>query len=418
MPSNWKVFTYKAFIYLVVATTLSACGGGSSSNSAEPIDTNVFQTKLALGENLFFDENLSFNRTQSCSTCHNPDRAFVDDRTDNNGETLATSLGDNEFSLGDRNAPTLAYAAEAPSFQYGMHTRFNSDQNDYVGYLGGQFSDGRSINLQAQAREPMLSDIEMGMLEPEAVIERVLENPDYEAAFITLFGDTIFDDTELAFDAVTESIAEFEKSPEFSSFDSKYDRSLTGDYILNPLSKAASGQAFFFSPDKTNCATCHQLNANNDRSETFTSYEYHNIGIPVNTDTRSENGVDANFVDEGLGANANITTDASSEIGKHKVPTLRNIALTAPYMHNGIFKELGTVLKFYDHYLAGSTNTINPETGLAWGDAEVADTIAFTELEEGELRSDEEIEDLICFLRMLTDERYEHLINDDLDCGL
>lgn len=411
MPLNWKIL-----ICTITAATLSACGGGGSSGSSA--DTNVFQTKLALGENLFFDENLSFNRTQSCSTCHNPNRAFIDNRTNEEGERFSTSLGDNGFSLGDRNAPTLTYAGEAPDFQYGTHTRFNSDQNDYVGYLGGQFSDGRSTDLQAQAREPILSDIEMGMLEPETVIERILENPDYEAAFITLFGDTIFDNVELAFDAVTESIAEFEKSPEFSSFDSKYDKSLTGDYILNPLSKAASGQAFFFSPDKTNCATCHQLNANNDRSETFTSYEYHNIGVPVNTDVRTNNGVDASFVDEGLGANTHITEDATSEIGKHKVPTLRNIALTAPYMHNGVFKELATVLKFYDHYLAGSTNTINPETGLAWEEAEVTDTIAFTELEEGELRSDEEIEDLICFLRMLTDERYEHLIEDDLDCGL
>lgn len=79
------------------------------------------------------------------------------------------------------------------------------------------------------------------------------------------------------------------------------------------------------------------------------------------------------------------------------MPTRRNIALAPPYMNNGGFTELETVLKFYDHYLSGPTNTMNPEIGLAQKAAKVTDTIAFTELEEDEIRSDQEVEDLICF---------------------
>ena len=100
-------------------------------------------------------------------------------------------------------------------------------------------------------------------------------------------------------------------------------------------------------------------------------------------------------------------------IGKFKVPTLRNIAVTAPYMHNGVFNELTTVIQFYDHFLVGSKHTINPETGAVWANAEQPSTIAKTELKDGRKLKPAQVEQLVCFLRTLTDKRYEHLIKDN-----
>lgn len=373
-------------------------------------------TKAELGERIFSDVNFSANRTQSCATCHNPDHAFIDNRLDSNDDTLAVSLGDDDVSFGDRNTPTATYANLSPDFSYGTHSRFNSEQPDYEGFIGGQFLDGRETDLQGQAGGPFLNLLEMGMTDKEAVVQRILENQAYTISFKSLFGETIFDDIDTAYAALTESIAEFEKTDAFASFDSKYDRSLEGDYFYDPLSKAALGKALFFSQQFTNCATCHQLRPNGNNRETFTNYEYHNIGVPVNTAARALNGFGDDFIDTGLQANPNGPTDADA--GKFKVPTLRNAAVTAPYMHNGVFRELKTVIQFYDKHVAGSQYTTNPETGEAWREAEIPDTVSLTELEDGDKLDDDDVEALVCFIRTLTDARYEHLIPENgIDCG-
>lgn len=400
-----------------LAATLSACGGGASNteprNTLPEPEPLAFQTKVALGEALYNDTNLSLNRTQSCATCHNPDAAFIDDRLDSEGKVSATSLGDDALSFGDRNTPTAAYAAFTPEFGEGTHSRFNSQQPDYTGFVGGQFIDGRATDLQAQAEGPFVNPKEMGMPDEESVVLRVKENSDYLASFTALYGDAIFDDINAAYSAVADAIAEFEKTDEFAPFSSKYDKSLRGEYTYDPLSKAAQGKALFFSQQFTNCATCHQLRANSNPQELFTNFEYHNIGVPSNTADRTLYGLDTSFIDNGLLDNE-LVTDAAHK-GKFKVPTLRNVAVTAPYMHNGVFKELSTVIKFYDHFLTGSEHTLNPETGLAWAAPEVPETVSTTELVDGNKLDESEVEALVCFLHTLTDERYEPLIPDN-DC--
>lgn len=92
---------------VTIALSLCACGGSSGGDTPTPPPLK-FATKQALGENLFSDVNLSLNRTQSCATCHNPDHAFIDDRLDANNQISAVSIGDDQVSLGDRNAPTAA----------------------------------------------------------------------------------------------------------------------------------------------------------------------------------------------------------------------------------------------------------------------------------------------------------------------
>jgi cytochrome c peroxidase len=395
----------------------AACGGGGTPYTDEASTrAAAFTTKEALGESLYSDTNLSLNCTQSCATCHNPEHAFIDDRRNDSGEVSAVSLGDDGVSLGDRNSPTAAYARFIPEFKPASHARFNSQQPDYDGFVGGQFLDGRENNLEGQAGGPPTNPLEMGMPDKNSVIERIKENENYMSTFEALYGSNIFDDIDEAYHAMTDSIAAFERTESFAPFSSKYDKSLTGDYAYDPLSKAAAGKALFFSQQFTNCATCHQLKVNGSSEETFTNYEYHNIGVPSNQATLTLSEKDDSFTDNGLLDNPQVT-DANAR-GKFKVPTLRNSAVTGPYMHNGVFKNLKTVIQFYDHFLLNSDHTLNPETGQAWRPAEIEETVSETELADGRKLSADEVEALVCFLRTLTDERWEHLIeHNGVDCG-
>ena len=349
----------------------------------------------ALGRALFFDVNLSAQRSQACATCHQPERAFSDGRDNRAGG--AASLGGDGHSLGDRNTPALAYAALVPNFQR------EADGE----YRGGLFHDGRARDLAEQAAEPPLNPIEMAMPDAAGVIARVREQAYYVAAFKKLFRDDIFDDTQAAYAALTTAIAAFEQGPPFATFDSRYDRYLAGDYTMSDEEEL--GRRLYFS-DLTNCMHCHLLRINTERvHEPFTDFRYHNIGLPINIALRTSNGRGVDVRDRGLGAHPDVD-DARAE-GKFRTPTLRNVAVTAPYMHNGVFARLETAISFYNQYIVVNANAgINPETNAAWGKPEVADNIAIELLREGQPLDDERIAALVAFLRTLTDRRYEALL--------
>lgn len=349
--------------------------------------------KEDLGRILFFDVNLSKNRTQSCATCHNPDAGFVDDR--DNGVKKMASLGDDGKSLGDRQAPTASYAKFSPTFHFDEKTKK---------YVGGQFWDGREATLEGQAGGPPLNPIEMGMSDKKAVVDRLKENSLYVDSFKKIFGADIFKNDDKAYEAMTIAIASFERTDEFSPFDSKYDRYLKGEYDLTPLEDL--GKSIFFSNNNNSCANCHVLKGEDKEGETFTNYQYHNIGTPTNNELRAKNGVKA--IDEGLLANSNVLDVAQK--GKHKVPTLRNVAVTGPYMHNGVFKDLKTVVEFYDKYNNKDRN-IDPETNKPWDEPEVKDNISLQELKANKL-TDRKVEALVAFMKLLTDKKYEHLLEE------
>lgn len=350
-----------------------------------------------LGRLLYFDVNLSMNRTQSCATCHAPDRGFSDPR--GTGVRAAASLGDDGHSLGDRNAPTAAYAAFSPRFHRTADGK----------YIGGQFLDGREPDLAGQAGGPPLNPIEMGMPDKASVVERLRENPAYVAAFERHFGSDIWQDTDRAYRAMADSIAAFEKTDFFAPFDSKYDRYLRGEYKLTKQEDL--GMTLFFSQQFTNCNLCHQLKPRPAvDGETFTNYEYHNIGTPPNKALRAENGKGPDFVDRGLLDNPAV--DDPAQAGRFKVPTLRNVAVTGPYMHNGVFSDLRTVVLFYNKYNSRSEKRqINPETGARWVEPEVADNLSEKELKTGPALDDKRIDALVAFMKALTDRRYEHLLD-------
>jgi len=251
----------------------------------------------------------------------------------------------------------------------------------------------------------------MGMPDKAATVNRILENSDYVAAFQHHFGNAVFDDTDQAYAAMAESIAAFEMTTEFAPFDSKYDRSRSryeGDDPYIMTTQESLGETLFFSEQFTNCQLCHQLKSLPGRQEElFSNHGYFNIGVPVNQAVRAANGKGASHIDHGLLDNPAVTDMAHD--GKFKVPSLRNIAVTGPYMHNGLFADLTTVVLFYDKF-NNVTRTLNPETGLAWAEAEVAGTVATDKLEEGGALSDAEVAAMVAFLKTLTDQRYEPLI--------
>lgn len=368
---------------------LSACS--NNLNKAELI--KIKEEKIQLGKSLYFDKNLSKNRSQACSTCHNPEAGFVDDR--DNGVSKQASLGDNGHSIGDRQAPSAAYAMFSPHFHYDKKTKE---------YIGGQFWDGREATLAGQAGGPPTNPDEMGMSSKEATIKRLLENEFYVQGFKKIYGEDIFTKVDEAYLAMTKVIEAFEQTKEFAPFDSKYDRYLKGEYDLTPLEDL--GMSLFFSNNNNTCSSCHLLKKEGARGETFTNYEFHNIGTPINTALRAKNGVTS--IDNGLLNNPQVT-DVKHK-GKYKVPTLRNVAVTAPYMHNGVFKELKTVILFYDKY-NHKKRVNNPETGKKWQDPEVKETINLDDL-KSKKQNDRKIESIVAFLKLLTDKRYEHLLND------
>jgi cytochrome c peroxidase len=356
-------------------------------------------TEEALGEALFFDTNLSKNRTMACATCHAPDFAFTDPREAEIGR--AVSLGDDGTSLGTRNAPTAAYARFSPPFHRTAEGL----------YVGGEFLDGRQQGLEGQAGEPVLNPVEMGMPDKATVVARLRENADYAEAFARLYGSGVLNDTDAAYEAMTEAIARFERTDEFAPFDSRYDRYLRGEVKLTDQEEL--GRVLFFSKQFTNCNQCHQLQKQGGLpEETFTNYEYHNIGVPRNEALVAAHGSAAGFVDTGLLQNPEV--DDPAEAGKFKVPTLRNVAVTGPYMHNGVFRDLRTVVLFYDKYNSKRPERqVNPETGEPWGPPEVPGTLSMTELEHGPALKDDRIDALVAFLKTLTDKRYEPLLEQE-----
>ena len=343
------------------------------------------QKKVALGEQLFTAKSLSQGKNMSCATCHDLDHAMIDHRT----SAKSTSVSSDSNKVGDRNAPTAAYAMFSP--------RFHFDSGEGL-YIGGQFLDGREPDLQGQAKGPFLNPAEMQMTDEAAVITEVESNITMNSQLKEIYGDDIFNNTIKAYNAVADSIALFEMSPVFAPFDSKYDNYLAGKASLTDLEQ--EGLKLF--DGKALCSACHPATTDDGSHPLFTDYSYDNIGVPYNSDlneTRHMHGQTLP-IDNGLGK----TVSDSSLNGAFKVSTLRNIAVTGPYMHNGLFKDLKTVVHFYN--TRDVKGAKNPETNTIWEPSEVPQTVNHVELGDLGL-SDHEEDAIVAFLETLTDEKFK-----------
>lgn len=383
-----------ATYYLLAIITLTSLTIANLSHAESPTNPS----KEQLGKQLFNDQSLSKSGTQSCASCHDSQHAFIDSRKNIQHKELAgntVSLGQDKRSLGDINAPSLTYAALVPDFHF--------DKEEGL-FIGGLFLNGRAKNLKDQAKQPFTNPIEM-QTTPEVVVSKVTNQ--YGDSLKSLYGDDIFSSTDKAFDAIADSIAAFERTKAFSSFDSKFDRVLQGKEQFTP--EEQRGHDIFVDEDKANCAACHPVPelTSSKQDSLFTDFTYDNLGVPSNHPLRVLNGLGGSHQDDGLYNNPQVNDPELK--GAFRVSSLRNIAVTAPYMHNGIFTDLRTVISFYnDRDVEGA---INPETGNEWRKPEVDATKNTEELGDLGLKEDE-IDDILAFLKTLTDQRYEHLMAD------
>jgi cytochrome c peroxidase len=280
----------------------------------------------ALGERLFFDPILSKDRTVSCASCHKPEHAFADN--------VAFSPGV-RGQLGSRNTPSAMNGAGRLEF----------------------FWDGRASSLEEQALGPIANPKEMDLPLAEA-LARLKADAAYAKAFARLLGGPATEKT------LARAIAEFERTLETAN--SPYDRYVAGDdRALTPA--AARGRLLFIG--KANCNNCHS-------GEDFTADRLKNIGL--------FNGKE--LTDAGRAA---VTKDRS-HAGLFKIPSLRNVAVTAPYMHNGMFKTLREVVEYYNTPDAFVKESINRDKAL---DVKLNLTPV-------------EVDELVAFLEALTDDRF------------
>ena len=379
-----------------------------------------------LGEKLYFDENLSEPSGQACASCHLPP-SFVDPDSH-----FPVSEGVIPGLFGGRNSPMSAYAMYAP-------TRFFDDEEGL--WIGGQFWDSRATGevlgdpLADQALGPFLNPVEMANTSKAQVIADVAAS-DYAGLFEQVWGAGSLVDVEAAYDRVALSIAAFERTRLFGQFSSQYDAYLEACLIegidindcAQGIGKAAQNVAkkYFskeelrgfelFMGDNNNdgvldkgegalCVGCHVVDWTADPGNVvvpawapddlvpplFTDFTYDNLGVPKNV----EYPLDPNApVDLGLGA----VVGDPDEDGKFKVMTVRNIGLTAPYAHNGLFKSLKEIVHFYNtRDVPGAL-----QKGEDWPAPEVPYTVNADELGNLGLSDDDE-DALVEFLKTLND---------------
>jgi len=351
--------------------------------------------KEALGRAIFHDRSLSQPAGQSCASCHALSNAFSDPRQG------PTSQGATAGLFGPRNGPSLMYAAFTPPLQAAGEGAFS--------YLGGLFRDGRVDTLEAQAQGPMLNPIEMGNPDAAAVVAKLAAAP-YAGRFQAIYGADIFSRTDDAFNAMAEAIATFERGSTFRPFSSKYDAWQRGQTTLTAAEQR--GLALFNDPAKANCASCHSGEGNRKSgvNPLFTDFGYDNVGVPRNPANRfykQAPGVNPDgrqYVDIGL--RAVVWRDAAR--GQFKAPTLRNVAVSGPYMHNGYFRTLRGVVEFYNSRDARPVcpDAFTPEAqALAagcWPVAEIPETVNHDGMGDLKLTA-QEVDDVVTFLGTLTD---------------
>jgi cytochrome c peroxidase len=250
-----------------------------------PEDNALTSDKIELGRMLFFDKRLSADGTISCTTCHLPQLAFTDARQ------LSQGIGG---LSGLRNAPTLINRAFAKK----------------------QFWDGSAASLEEQAKGPLIHPMEMGMASHEDVVGHVAAITGYREWFKRVFR------SEISITNLAKAIAAFERT--LLSGNTKYDRFKAGDPQALSVSEQRGLELF---EGKARCNQCHS-------GFNFTDEEFHNIGV----------GWDQRNIDLGRYS----VTSLQQDIGAFKTPTLREIALTAPYMHDGSMASLEEVIEFYD----------------------------------------------------------------------
>jgi cytochrome c peroxidase len=379
--------------------------------------------EIQLGDLIFHDTNLSLNRNQACSSCHKG-AGFVDQgKAVSEGSAINPETG--ALFTGTLNTPSVGYTAYSPDFNWDKYLK---------AYVGGLFWNGRAKNMVNQAQQPFLNPIEMAMPDARAVVDRLSENETYRQQFRKLYGITlphkkpspkVVNDV---FVNMAHAIASYEQqNEEFSKFNSKFDYVLTGMTTFTPQEQL--GFDLFNNPLKGNCAVCHSSDSTLDKKgriivpPLFTNFSYENIGAPRNLRIPGNPEPDL-----GLGGRPDIQKydKQGLQIGKHKTMSLRNVAITAPYGHNGVFPSLQMIVHFYNtrdvlpHTYTASDGSVKDCTNISgnppfpsqcWPVPEVSENLSTQFGNLGLLGN--ETAAIVAFMNTLTDD-YPTMGNDPL----
>jgi cytochrome c peroxidase len=292
-----------------------------------------------LGRQIFFDASLSASGKQACAICHDPRHAYAP----SNGLAVQPGgAGMNEFGL--RAVPSLRYLQFTPRFSRHL-AQPSPDGVEDEGPAGGFTRDGSVQTLHEQALLPLLNPVEMANASVSALGER-LRRTSYSVRFRQVYGADIFDHPALAAARATEALEAFEtQDPSFHPYTSKFDSAMSGN--ANFSAQELRGYTLFNDPQKGNCAKCHvDVPGPGGRPAQFTDYGHVAVGVPRNPEIAANR--DPRFVD--LGVCGPVRKDLSAEpglCGLFKTPTLRNAAGRQVFFHNGRFRTLSDVLRFY-----------------------------------------------------------------------
>ena len=288
-----------------------------------PEDNPQTPEKISLGEKLYNDKRFSADGTVSCATCHAPDKAF--------GDGLPVAEGIKKLK-GTRNSPTVINAV----------------------YYTTQFWDGRVPSLEEQAKAPFINPVEHGLKDHGPIVETVKKDPVYRKEFKKVFG---VEPEEITIDHVVKAIAAFERT--VISGDSPFDRYLYGGEKGAMSESAIRGLQLF--RVKARCQDCHAIG---QTSSIFTDNKFHNLGVGFSSieprlfeiiDTFRASKESDKEIDESILTQKDVSelgrfvvTLDMEDIGRFKTPGLRNIAVTAPYMHDGSIETLEEVIELYN----------------------------------------------------------------------
>jgi cytochrome c peroxidase len=394
---------HRHIIIAALVLTLVACFAAPAS--ADP-------TAASVGEKLFFDTNLSNPIGQSCADCHAPAAGFADPASQ-----LPVSAGAVLGRFGNRNAPSAAYMKAVPPRTY---------SEELGTYIGGLFWDGRVDSLEAQAKGPFLNPLEMHMSQKQAVVARVADSA-YADEFRAVFGPDSLSrsskNVDQSYDTIASAIAAYERSEALNPFTSKHDLAMSrfgparmqtftmqerqGMMLFNNMGMGMMGGK------KANCSTCHVTPMEPGTPPPwvvadevpFTDHRYANLGLPKNWESPYLGMVPAfnpeglAYIDHGLAAVLDGGVVANGQYdGMFRTPSLRNVALTAPYGHNGYFKTLKEIVHYYNTRDVPGAGW----NGVPWPEPEVPSTMD-TALMGNLGLSDADEDAIVAFLLTLTD---------------
>ncbi len=402
------------FAYSLVAVAVLACVTACAKDAR-------LSKKELLGKKLFYDTNLSLPAGQSCAACHDRPGGWAGPDQEVNRTTVVYP-GAQAPRFGNRRAPSASYTGFNPKLSLVKDGKF----------AGGLFWDGRATGwelgdpLAEQAMGPFLNPLEQNLPDRKEVVRRVMASG-YAALFREVWGNDSLrlEDADAAYVRIAQSIASYERSRELNPFNSKFDdfwrkavraglrvetisaKSLATFAGLGLSEQELSGLVLFNTKGK--CANCHVLTPMGDLPPLFTDFSYDNLGIPKNprnpfyTQATQWNPDGMKWVDTGLGGFLETLPQykkyARANMGKHKVPTLRNVDLrespgfVKSFMHNGFFTSLRDIVDFYN------TRDV---PGKNWPAPEVRENV--NRVEMGDLgMSGDEVDAIVAFMKTLSD---------------